>query len=138
MVKPVQTRASVSVASSTLSEGRMLELAEKAAMSGDSDAGRFRVEARTPHSTTVSLRDHIEGAELIRFEVRTDRAVGRTTARTAITFFRTKDGGVNALIPMAKRKLLGFSAYEIFMDWYVAAVVREDPNAIVTLVDGKD
>ncbi|UJP39060.1 hypothetical protein [Cellulomonas palmilytica] len=138
MVKPAQTRASVSVVSSALSEGRMLELAEKAAMSGDSDAGRFRVEARTPHSTTVSLRDHIEGTELLRFDVKTDRAVGRTTARTAITFFRTKEGGVNALVPMAKRKLLGFRAYEAFMDWYVSAVIREDPNAIVTLVDGKE
>lgn len=138
MVKPVQTRASVSIASSALSEGRMLELAEKASASGDSDAGRFRAEAHTPHSASFSLRDHIEGTELLRFEVRTDRAVGRTTARTSITSFRTKEGGVNALIPMAKRKLLGFRAYEAFMDWYVASVVREDPNAIVTLVDGKD
>ncbi len=138
MVKPVQTRASVSVASTQLSEARMLELAEKASTSMDDPTGRFRVETRTPHSTTFSLRDHLDGSELLRFDTRTDRAVGRTTARTAITFFRTKEGGLANLVPEAKRKLLGFRAYTDFMDWFVLAIVREDPNAIVTVVDGKE
>lgn len=138
MVKPIQTRASVSVASTLLSEGRMLELAEKASTATDDAAGRFRVETRTPHTTEFSLRDHLDGSELLRFETKTDRAVGRTTARTAITFYRTKEGGLNSLVPEAKRKLLGFRAYLDFMDWFVTAVVREDPNAIVTVVDGKE
>ena len=127
MVKPVQTRASVSVASTLLSEARMLELAEKASTATDDASGRFRVE-----------RDHLDGSEVLRFETKTDRAVGRTTARTAITFFRTKEGGLAGLVPEAKRKLLGFRAYTDFMDWYVLSIVREDPNAIVTVVDGKD
>ena len=116
----------------------MLELAEKASTSMDDPTGRFRVETRTPHSTTFSLRDHLDGSELLRFDTRTDRAVGRTTARTAITFFRTKEGGLANLVPEAKRKLLGFRAYTDFMDWFVLAIVREDPNAIVTVVDGKE
>jgi len=138
MVKPVQTRASLSIASTALSEGRMLELAEKVAMATDLPVGRLRLEARTPHSTSISLRDHLEGAELLRFDVRTDRAVGRTTVRTAITTWRTKEGGVASLVPMAKRKLLGFGAYESFMDQYVTAILAEDANAIVTLVDGRE
>ena len=137
MTKPAQTRASVSVGSS-LSETRMLELAEKSAARVDDPDCRVRVEARTPHAITCSLRDHFEGDELMRFTVETNRAIGRTTARTAITTFRTKDGGVSMLVPMAKRKLMGFSAYTMFMDWYVSAVVAEDRDAIVTLVSGKD
>jgi len=138
MVKPVQTRASVSIASTSLTEARMLELAEKASTATDDPAGRWRLETRTPHSTSFSLRDHYEGTELLRFDVKTDRAVGRTTARTAITSFTVKEGGMANLVPMAKRKLRGFSAYEAFQDWYVSAVIREDSNAIVTLVDGKE
>ncbi|AEI12137.1 hypothetical protein [Cellulomonas gilvus] len=137
MAKPVQTRASVSIGSS-LSEGRMLELAEKSSSAVDDNVGRIRLESRAAHSEIFSLRDHFEGHELMRFEVTTTRSVGRTTARTAITSFTVKEGGIASLVPMAKRKLAGFSAYEAFMDQYVSAVVAEDREAIVTLVDGKD
>ncbi|MBT0995046.1 hypothetical protein KIN34_12220 [Cellulomonas sp. DKR-3] len=137
MAKPVQTRASVSIGSG-LGEARMLELAEKASTNVDDAAGRIRLETRGPHATSFSVRDHVEGREVMRFDVVTDRSIGRTTARTAITSFQVKEGGVAALVPMAKKKLIGFSAYEAFLDWYVSAVVAEDRDAIVTLVDGKD
>ncbi|GEL93623.1 hypothetical protein [Cellulomonas composti] len=137
MAKPAQTRASVSVGS-TLTETRMLELAEKCAASVDDPNCRVRVESRTPHAVTLSLRDHFEGDELMKFVLETNRAVGRTTARTAITAFNVKDGGVSMLVPAAKRKIRGFSAYEAYMDWYVSAIVAEDRGAIVTLVSGKE
>jgi hypothetical protein len=137
MAKPVQTRASVSIGSG-LGEPRMLELAEKASTNVEDASGRIRLEARSSHSTSFSVRDHIEGRDVMRFEVVTDRTSGRTTARTAITSFQVKEGGVAALVPMAKKKILAFSAYEAFMDWYVSAVIAEDRDAIVTLVDGKD
>ncbi len=137
MIKPIMTRASVSVGTS-LGEARLLEIAEKAASSVEDEAGRLRFEGRTPHGVTFSLRDHFEGTEVLRFDLGTDRALGRTTARTAITGFKVKEGGMAALVPMAKRKLIGFSAYEAYMDWFVSGVVAEDPNAIVTLVSGKE
>jgi hypothetical protein len=137
MAKPVQTRASVSIGSS-LGEVRMLELAEKSSTNVDEAAGRIRLEARGSHTATFSVRDHIEGRDVLRFDVVTDRSIGRTTARTAITSFQVKEGGVAALVPMAKKKLIGFAVYEAFLDWYVSAVVAEDRDAIVTLVDGKD
>jgi len=135
MAKPAQSRASLSLGTS-LSVGRISELAAKAAPSVDDSNGRVRVEARTQNLVTLTVVDHIEGAELMRFTVSIDRASGRTSSRTQITRFTTKSG-VSALMPESKRKLVAFSAYESYLDWFVSGVVAEDPQAIVTLVSGE-
>ena len=135
MTKPTQTRASLSLGTS-LPVSRVAELAAKAASAVDDPAGRVRVEARSNAAVELSVRDHIEGKELMRFEVHIDRALGRTSSRTVITNFTVK-GGVSGLMPMAKRKLVAFSAYESYMDWFVSGIVGEDPQALVTLVSGE-
>ncbi|WP_029287429.1 hypothetical protein [Cellulomonas sp. HZM] len=135
MAKPAQSRASVSLGTS-LPVARVVELAAKAATSVDDNAGRVRVESRSTYEVELSVRDHIEGYEVMRFGVHIDRALGRTNGRTMITSFKAKEGGVSALIPMAKRKLVGFSAYEAYMDWLVSGIRAEDPQALVTLVSG--
>jgi hypothetical protein len=135
MTKPTQTRASLSLGTS-LPVSRVAELAAKAASAVDDPAGRVRVEARSNAAVELSVRDHIEGKELMRFEVHIDRALGRTSSRTVITNFTVK-GGVSGLMPVAKRKLVAFSAYESYMDWFVSGIVGEDPQALVTLVSGE-
>jgi hypothetical protein len=135
MTKPAQSRASVSIGT-TLSPGRVLELAEAAAQKVRDDTGRVRVQKRTLNDVDLSLHDLITAEELMRFTVEAQRAAGRTTARTAINRFQTKEGGVASLVPMGRRKLLGFSVYTVYMDWLVSGVLAEDPQAIVTLVTG--
>ena len=135
MTKPAQSRASVSIGT-TLSPGRVLELAEAAAQKVRDDTGRVRVQNRTLNDVGLSLHDLITAEELMRFTVEAQRAAGRTTARTAISSFQTKEGGVASLVPMGRRKLLGFSVYTVYMDWLVSGVLAEDPQAIVTLVTG--
>ncbi|MEN0128433.1 MAG: hypothetical protein AAGC49_03255 [Brevundimonas sp.] len=135
MTKPTQTRASLSLGTS-LPVSRVAELAAKAAASVDDPAGRVRVEARSLAVVELSVRDHIEGKELMRFEVHIDRALGRTSSRTVITSFNVK-GGVSGLMPAAKRKIVAFTAYESYMDWFVSGVVGEDPQVLVTLVSGE-
>ncbi|HWJ85448.1 MAG TPA: hypothetical protein VNR62_08465 [Cellulomonas sp.] len=135
MTKPAQTRASLSVGTG-LPVSRVADLAAKAATSVDDPAGRIRVESRTLNAVSLSVRDHIEGADLMRFDVLIDRALGRTNSRTMITNFAVK-GGVSALMPPAKRKIVAFSAYEAYMDWFVSNIVGEDPQALVTLVSGE-
>ncbi|MDM7831076.1 hypothetical protein [Cellulomonas edaphi] len=135
MPKPAQTRASVSVGTG-LPVSRVADLAAKAASSVDDPAGRVRVESRSLASVELSVRDHIEGKELMRFDVVIDRALGRTNSRTVISKFEVK-GGVSSLMPAVKRKLVAFSAYEAYMDWFVSEVVSEDPQALVTLVSGE-
>lgn len=135
MTKPAQTRASLSVGTA-LPVSRVADLAAKAASSVDDPAGRIRVETRSLNAVSLSVRDHIEGNELLRFDVLIDRALGRTNSRTMITNFTVK-GGVSSLMPAAKRKLVAFSAYETYMDWFVSGVVGEDPAALVTLVSGE-
>jgi hypothetical protein len=135
MTKPAQTRASLSLGT-TLPVSRVAELAAKAAPAVDDPTGRVRVESRSLSNVSLSVRDHIEGKELMKFEVQIDRALGRTSSRTVITSFTVK-GGVSGFMPPAKRKLVAFSAYESYMDWFVSGVVGEDPAALVTLVSGE-
>lgn len=137
MPKPAQTRASVSIATA-LTVPRVLDLADKSSINADDAVSRVRFESRDLHSATFSVREHLESTEYMRFRVIVDRALGRTTARTVIDTFTVKEGGVSALVPMTRRKILGFGAYESFMDWFVSAVLAEDSAAIVTLVSGQE
>jgi hypothetical protein len=138
-VRPAQSKASVSIATERITAARMLEIALLAARRVDDSKARIQLGERSTSRTEFIVRDLVKGedAELMRFEVLVERAAGRTTARTQILSYQTKDAGIGTLVPVVHRKLAGFSAYEAFMNTYGALSQAEDRGAWVSHNSGK-
>jgi len=135
MPKPAQSRASVSIGTS-LPATRVIDLAETASRSAEDIDTLVQVRSRSAAGLELALRPLGDTVEIMRFDVQIDRAVGRTTARTVIQAFETKQGGMGGLVPVARRKLLGFPSYVAYMTRLANAVALEDPAASVTVVTG--
>lgn len=132
--RPLQTKAAVSVATGALSATQVLDLAAKAAQQVRDDQGWLKVGDRSANKLTMSVRDMTrEDTEpVLFFDLDVDRAVGRVTVRSAITSFTVKSGGMSSLVPVAKRKIAGFGAYESFMNMYAKVICEADPGAHVS------
>lgn len=137
--RPWQSKASVSVASATIDVPRMLELATAGARGIEDDRGWVTVGPRTPVRVDFLMRDLAkpEAGEIMRFRVEAERAAGRVTARSAIESFTVKDSGVGGLVPVANRRLIGFSAYQAFMDRFAAMVQADDIYSVVSFTSGR-
>lgn len=137
--RPWQSKSSVSVASSTIDVARMLELTVSAARGVEDDRGWITVGPRTPTRVDFLMRDlaRPESGEIMRFRVEAERAAGRVTARSAIESFTMKDSGIGGLVPVANRRLIGFSAYESFMERFAALVQAEDIYSVVSFTSGR-
>ncbi|GAA3822605.1 hypothetical protein [Cellulomonas soli] len=134
-MKPAQSRASVSIGTS-LPAPRVLELAKLAARQVTDPDRRLRAEDRTSSAVDLIVRPLGEKTEILRFDVQVDRGGGRTTARTSIVDFGVDTGGVRALVPPVRRKIIGFAMYRTYMQQLASAVQNEDPMAIVTVMTG--
>ncbi|ADG74853.1 hypothetical protein Cfla_1958 [Cellulomonas flavigena DSM 20109] len=132
--RPLQSKASMSVATGVLSATQVLDLVQAAAAAVEDESGWLRVGERTANKVEVSIRDMTrESTEpVLHFDVEVDRAVGRVTVRTTITTYVVKSGGMSKMVPMAKRKIVGFTAYRDFMDKYSGMLQRADPAAHVS------
>lgn len=132
--RPLQSKASMSVATGALSATQVLDLVTTAASSVEDESGWLRVGERSANKVCVSVRDMTrESTEpVLFFDVDVDRAVGRVTVRTTITSYVVKTGGMSSLMPMAKRKIAGFGAYRAFMDRYSSLLSQADPRANVS------
>lgn len=137
--RPAQSKASVSIATESLTQTRMFEIAQIAARRVDDTKARIQLGERSGQKVEFFVRDLVKGAdaELMKFEVLVERAAGRTTARTQILSYQTKDAGIGGLVPVVNRKLLGFTAYESFMKLYGELTEGEDRRAWVSHNSGK-
>ncbi|MBO9567481.1 MAG: hypothetical protein J7503_01545 [Cellulomonas iranensis] len=132
--RPLQSKASVSVATGALSATQVLDLAVKAAAAVDDPSGWLRTGERGSSKVSFAVRDMTrDGTEpVLFFDAEVDRAVGRVTVRTLITSYVTRSSGVSALLPVSKRKVAGFSTYRAFMDGYAKLLKEADPTASVS------
>lgn len=138
--KPWQSKASVSVQSARVPVGKMLELAMKAARMSEDDRGWVSVRAHSSTRVDLRIRDLVrtDGVEVMQFHVEAAYAAGRTTARSAVDVYQTKDSGLSGrLVAIANRKLVGYSAYERYMEVFGTLVANEDPGATVSFTTGK-
>lgn len=117
----------------------MLELATAGARGIEDQRGWVTVGPRTPVRVDFLMRDlaRPESGEIMRFRVEAERAAGRVTARSAIESFTLKESGVSGLVPVANRRLIGFSAYQSFMERFAAMVQSEDASAMVSFTSGR-
>ncbi|MCC2313118.1 hypothetical protein [Cellulomonas xiejunii] len=132
--RPLQSKASMSVATGALSATQVLDLVTAAASQVEDESGWLRVGERSANKVSVSVRDMTRESTdpVLFFDVEVDRAVGRVTVRTVITSYVVKSGGMSALVPMTRRKIGGFSAYRAFMDRYAKMLGKADPSANVS------
>jgi hypothetical protein len=132
--RPLQSKASMSVATATLTAPQALDLAVKAAAAVEDPSGWLRTGDRASSKVSFSVRDMTrDGTEpVLFFDVELDRAVGRVTVRTIITSYVTRSSGMSALVPVSKRKISGFSTYRAFMDGYAKLLKQADPAASVS------
>lgn len=137
--RPWQSKASVSAQSERLSGARMLELAAGAARAVQDDRGWVSVTERGPMRVDLRIRDMVrqDGAEVMRFHVEVALGAGRVTARSAIDQYQLKDSKLGALVPVGNRKLVGYPAYERYMEAFAALVATEDPAAQLSFTSGK-
>ena len=132
--RPLQSKASMSVATGALSATQVLDMVAQAVAAVEDESGWLRVGERSANKVSVSIRDMTrETSEpVLFFDVEVDRAVGRVTVRTLITSYVVKSSGMSALVPMAKRRVVGFSAYRAFMDRYASMLSTAEPAAYVS------
>lgn len=132
--RPAQSKASVSVASRTLTATQVLDLAARAAGEVEDGQGWVRPLERGSNRLRLVVRDltRADDEPVLHFDVEVDRAVGRVTARTVIQSFVVKQSAVSGLVPVARRKIAGFSAYRAFMQRYAALLGGADPDALVS------
>lgn len=132
--RPLQSKASMSVATGALSATQVLDLVSKAAAAVEDESGWLRVGERSANKVAVSVRDMTRESTdpVLFFDVEVDRAVGRVTVRTQITSYVVKSGGMSALVAVPKRKIVGFNAYRAFMDRYAQMLTQADPGAHVS------
>ena len=132
--RPLQSKASLSVATGTLSATQALDIATQAATAVEDREGWLRPGDRSANKLSFTVRDMVrEGNEpVLSFDVEVDRAVGRVTVRTVITSYVMKSSGMNALVPVPKRKIAGFNAYRTFMETYARMLQAADRGANVS------
>ena len=137
--RPWQSKASVSVQSSRIPAGRMIELAAQAARHVQDDRGWVSVRDRASMRVDLRVRDMVkdDGAEVMQFHVEVALGAGRVTARTAVDSYQVKEGGLGGLVSVANKKVLGYSAYERYMEIFGALVTNEDALAQVSFTSGK-
>ena len=137
--KPWRSKVSVSVQSARLTVARLLDLAMVAAREVQDDQGWVTVRERTSSSVDLRIRDLVrsDGDEVMQFHVQAAFAAGRATARSAIDVFRTKDSGLAGFVAVANRKVLGYSAYNRYLEAFGSLAVAEDPAATVSFAGGK-
>ena len=84
--RPWQSKASVSVQSSRIPAGRMIELAAQAARHVQDDRGWVSVKDRGSMRVDLRVRDMVkdDGAEVMQFHVEVALGAGRVTARSAV------------------------------------------------------
>ncbi len=87
----------------------------------------------------LRVRDMVrdEGAEVMQFHVEVAHGAGRVSARSAVDVFQVKEGGLGGLVPVGNKKVLGYSAYERYMDVFGTLVSADDPDAQVSFTSGK-
>ncbi|MFS0703014.1 hypothetical protein AB6N23_00690 [Cellulomonas sp. 179-A 9B4 NHS] len=132
--RPVQSKASVSLATGVLTATQVLDLATQAAAAVEDAQGWVRPLERDANRLRLVVRDltRDDNEAVLHFDVEVDRAVGRVTARTVIQSFVLKQSAVSALVPVTKRKIAGFTAYRSFMQRYAAMIGDADPRAHVS------
>lgn len=137
--RPWQSKASVSVQSARLSVVRILELAVEAVRAVRDDRGWVSVRERSSTRVDLRVRDLVrsDGEEVMRFHVEAAHAAGRVTARSSVDDYRVKDTGLGGLVAVAKRKVLGYPAYEQYMEAFGSLVAAEDPAATVAFTSGR-
>jgi|GEM_PF-391531 len=137
--RPWQSKASVSVQSSRLSSGRMVELAVGAARHVQDDRGWVSVRDRNSMRVDLRIRDMVrdDGAEVMQFHVEVALGAGRVTARSSVDSYQVKESGFGGLVSVANKKILGYSAYERYMEVLGSLVASEDPGAQVSFTSGK-
>lgn len=137
--RPWQSKASVSVQSARLAPARMLDLAATAAKSVQDDRGWVSVRERAAMRVDLRIRDMVrdDGAEVMQFHVEVALGAGRVTARTAVDVYQVKEGGLGGLVSVGNKKIVGYSAYERYMEVFGALVAGEDPDAQISFTSGK-
>lgn len=137
--KPWQSKASVSVQSGRLSIARMLDLAAQAARMVEDDRGWVSVRDRTGTRIDLRIRDLVrsDGHEVMQFHVEAATAAGRVTARTAVDTYQFKESRLGGLVAVANRKIVGYSAYERYMEAFGSLVAAQDKDATVSFTTGK-
>ena len=137
--RPWQSKASVSVQSGRLTPARMLDLAAAAARHVQDDRGWVSQRERTSMRVDLRVRDMVrdEGAEVMQFHVEVALGAGQVTARSSVDAFQVKDGSFSGLVSVGNKKILGYSAYERYMEAFGALVAAEDPSAQVSFTSGK-
>lgn len=137
--RPWQSKASVSVQSSRLTSARMVELAVEASRHVQDDRGWVAVRDRGAMRVDLRIRDmvHDDGAEVMQFHVEMALGAGRVTARSAVDSFHVKESGLAGLVSVGNKKILGYSAYERYMEIFGSLVAAEDPGAQVSFTSGK-
>ena len=137
--RPWQSKASVSVQSSQVSAGRMVELAAEAARHVQDDRGWVAVRDRGAIRVDLRIRDMVrnDGAEVMQFHVEVEHGAGRVAARSAVDNFQVKESSFSGLVSVGNKKILGYSAYERYMEVLGSLVAAEDPGAQVSFTSGK-
>ncbi len=137
--RPWQSKASVSIQSAHLPVTRLLEIAAGAAEAVQDDRGWVSVRGRTSTRVDLRVRDlaHPDLEAVLLFHVDVARASGAATARTAVDDFQVNDGGLRGLVPAGNRKVLGYPAYERYMEKLGDLVQAEDPSATVIITSGR-
>ena len=137
--RPWQSKASVSIQSSRMSSSRMVELAVEASRHVQDDRGWVSVRERDSMRVDLRIRDMVreDGAEVMQFHVEVGLGAGRVTARSAVDSFHVKESGISGLVSVGNKKILGYSAYERYMEVLGSLVAAEDPAAQVSFTSGK-
>ncbi len=137
--RPWQSKASVSVQSARLTPSRMLDLAAAATRHVQDDRGWVAQRDRTGMRVDLRVRDmvHGDGAEVMQFHVEVEMGAGRVSARSSVDVFQVKEGGFGGLVSVGNKKILGYSAYERYMEAFGALVAADDPGAQVSFTSGK-
>ena len=137
--RPWQSKASVSVQSSRMSSARMVELAALAARHVQDDRGWVSVKDRGSMRVDLRVRDMVkdDGAEVMQFHVEVALGAGRVTARSAVDTYQVKETSFGGLVSVGNKKILGYSAYERYMEVFGSLVAEEDPAAQVSFTSGK-
>jgi hypothetical protein len=137
--RPWQSKASVSVQSNRLTPARMLDLAAAAARLVQDDRGWVSQRDRTSLRLDLRVRDMVrdDGAEVMQFHVEVVLGAGRVSARSSVDTFQVREGSFSGLVSVGNKKILGFSAYERYMEAFGALVAADDPGAQISFTSGK-
>ena len=129
----------MSVQSSQMPSSRMVELAVEAARHVQDDRGWVSVRERGSMRVDLRVRDMVkaDGAEVMQFHVEVEHGAGRVAARSAVDNFQVKESSFSGLVSVGNKKILGYSAYERYMEIFGSLVAQDDPAAQVSFTSGK-